>query len=60
MLNKKEFAYAEYDQKIYDWGQYNNILKHEYENIHNSPVTTIHLNKEEMEEYLEELYRGKR
>lgn len=60
MKEKKEFAYAEYDNKIYDWGQYQNILNYEYENIHNSPVTTIKLSKSEMGEYLENLYRGKR
>lgn len=52
MKEKKEFAYVDYENKIYDWGQYQNILTYEYENIYNSPVTTIKLSPIEMEKIL--------
>ena len=36
--------------KSYDWGQYDNKLKHKWRK--EQPVTTYRLSKEEMEEYL--------
>ena len=36
--------------KTYDWGQYDNKLKHKWRK--EQPVTTYKLNKKEMEEYL--------
>jgi hypothetical protein len=38
--------------KLWDWGQYNCELKHDYRNECGSEVKTYTLNKKELEKYL--------
>lgn len=52
MKLKENYIKHDYTYKPYDWGQYENILKHEYKNEYAGEVKTYKMSKEELENYL--------